>query len=153
MTATRRAAAVRLIACAGLACALLGRAGASTPEMTFVMDPFPPFTYEENGVAAGPLSDVIRAVCEVIRARCRLETYPWRRALKMGEEGMVDGLYAVADIPERKHFFYVSPPIVESAYGIFVHESSTLDYQRPEDLAGYTVGAYGPSAASTPKGC
>ncbi|TMH35215.1 MAG: amino acid ABC transporter substrate-binding protein [Betaproteobacteria bacterium] len=140
-------AQVRRRLVAGLAIAVFS-ASATADVMTFVMDPFPPFTYAENGVAAGPMSDTIRAVCKLIKAQCRLEVYPWRRALKMAEDGLVDGLYAVANIPEREQFFYVSPPIIESAYGVFVHESSTLVYRRPSDFAGYTVGAYGPSAAS-----
>lgn len=125
-----------------------GPPAALTREMTFVMDQFPPFTYEENGVAAGPMSDALRAACEVIKANCTLKVYPWRRALKMAEEGEVDGIYAVARIPEREAHFYISRPIIESTYGVFVHESSRLMYRGPADLNGYTVGAYGPSAAS-----
>lgn len=125
-----------------------GPAAAQGREMTFVMDPFPPFTYEVNGVASGPMSDMLRAICEAINASCQLKTYPWRRALKMAEEGEVDGIYAVARIPEREEHFYVSRPVIESAYGVFVPESSTLKYRAPSDLSGYTVGAYGPSAAS-----
>lgn len=143
-----RSALAWLLAAAAATLLLSGPAAAQNREMTFVMDPFPPFTYEENGAAAGPMSDVLRAVCEAIKAPCKLEVYPWRRALKMAEEGEVDGIYAVARIPEREEHFYVSRPIIESAYGVFVHESSTLKYHVPADLSGYTVGAYGPSAAS-----
>jgi polar amino acid transport system substrate-binding protein len=123
-------------------------AAARGEEMTFVMDPFPPFTFEKDGVAAGPLADTIRAVCEELKIRCKQEAYPWRRALKLAEDGHVDGIYAIAPIPERAQFFYVSPPIVESAYGVFVAAPNRLAYAQPRDLAGYTVGVYGPSAAS-----
>jgi polar amino acid transport system substrate-binding protein len=116
--------------------------------MTFVMDLFPPFTFVANGVAAGPMSEILRAVCEELKASCKLEVYPWRRALKMAEDGEVDGIYAIARIPEREAQFRLTRPIIESTYGIFVHESSTLKYHAAADLAGYTVGAYGPSAAS-----
>jgi polar amino acid transport system substrate-binding protein len=68
--------------------------------------------------------------------------------LKLAENGEVDGLYAVVPIAEREQFFYLTPPIVQSAYGVFVPARSTLRYSRPHDLDGYTVGAYGPSAAS-----
>ncbi len=116
--------------------------------MTFVMDPFPPFTYEENGKAAGPMSETIRAVCAELKRECKLEIYPWRRALIMAEEGLVDGIYAIADIPQRHQQFRMTPPIIESAYAVFVHRSSPLAYLRASDLDGYTLGAYGPSAAS-----
>lgn len=147
MTVSRGAMAW-LLAAAAVTLLPSGPAAAQNREMTFVMDPFPPFTYEENGAAAGPMSDVLRAVCEAIKTPCKLEIYPWRRALKMAEEGEVDGIYAIARIPEREEYFYVSRPIIESAYGVFVHEASALKYRVPADLDGYTVGAYGPSAAS-----
>jgi hypothetical protein len=59
-----------------IGCAVHGRAAmamalfasdARAQTMTFVMDPFPPFTYEEDGKAAGPMSDTIRAVCDELR--------------------------------------------------------------------------------------
>ncbi|HEY2929657.1 substrate-binding periplasmic protein [Piscinibacter sp.] len=147
MRTDRESPAPRFIAGAALALALLAP-GARAQTMTFVMDPFPPFTYEEGGKAAGPMSDTIRAVCDELKWQCALEVYPWRRALKMAEEGLVDGIYAIADIPERRQFFYVTPTIIESAYAVFAHRSSPLTYTRASDLDGYTVGAYGPSAAS-----
>ncbi|WP_372524462.1 substrate-binding periplasmic protein [Piscinibacter sp.] len=138
----------RLTVLAALAFTLLSGAARADSTMTFVVDPFPPFTYEENGAAAGPMSDTVRAVCEAIKVQCKLEVYPWRRALKLAEDGYVDGIYAIVDIPERRQFFYVTPPIIDSGYAVFVHKSSTLTYHQPSDLAGYTVGAFGPSAAS-----
>jgi polar amino acid transport system substrate-binding protein len=135
-----------------LACCLLlvlcGARAAAADAMVFVMDPFPPYTYERNGVATGPIADTIREVCAAIKAECRFETYPWRRALKLAEDGFVDGIYAVVPLPERAQFFHLTPPIVESSYGVFAQESSPLRYQGPHDLDGYTVGVYGPSAAS-----
>src|SRR6185369_10136541 len=116
--------------------------------MVFVMDPFPPFTYEVDGQPAGAMSDTIRAVCASLRIECQLKSYPWRRALKLAEDGEVDGIYALAPIAEREQFFYLTPPIVQSAYGVFVARGSPLRYSTPHDLDGYTVAAYGPSAAS-----
>jgi len=122
---------------------------AQPARMTFVTHPLAPYTVEENGAAAGPLPDVMRATCEAIKAQCKVEIYPWRRALKLAEDGYVDGIYVVSKLAERERSFYLSPPIVESAFGVYVHSASALKYQGPADLAGYTVGAYGPSAAST----
>ena len=142
-----RASAARWMARAAMTLALLAF-DARAQTMTFVMDPFPPFTYEEDGKAAGPMSDTIRAVCAELKWQCTLEVYPWRRALKLAEDGLVDGIYAIADIPERRGFFYVTPPIIELAYALFAHRASPLTYTRASDLEGYTVGAYGPSAAT-----
>ena len=98
-----RASAARWMARAAMTLALLAF-DARAQTMTFVMDPFPPFTYEEDGNAAGPMSDTIRAVCAELKWQCTLEVYPWRRALKLAEDGLVDGIYAIADIPERRRF-------------------------------------------------
>jgi len=116
--------------------------------LVFAADPFPPFTYSANGAAAGPIADTIKAVCVQIKRHCRLDVLPWRRALAMAEEGLVDGLFAIASIPERERYFHLSPPIIESAYAVFVQDGNDLRYAQPHDLDGYTVAAYGPSAAS-----
>ncbi|ABC30101.1 conserved hypothetical protein [Hahella chejuensis KCTC 2396] len=94
------------------------------------------------------MADTIRVVCESMAIECKLSAFPWRRALKMTEDGDVDGLFAVVKLPEREKYMYVTEPIIESAYGVFVPTSSSLKYSAPVDLDGYTVGAYGPSAAS-----
>lgn len=138
---------VHCIAC----CLLLALAAAravAAESMVFVMDPFPPYTYERNGTAAGPIADTIREVCLAIKVECRFETYPWRRALKLAEDGFVDGIYAVVPLPERAQFFHLTHPVVESSYAVFAPDWSSLRYQSPHDLDGYTVGVYGPSAAS-----
>ena len=140
-------AARRLIVAAAALSAASG-GFAQSASMSFVSHPFAPYTVEENGVATGPLPDTMRAVCEAIKARCKVEVYPWRRALKLAEDGFVDGIYVVSNIAEREQSFYMSPPIVESAFGVYVHQSSTLAYRLPADLAGYSVGAFGPSAGS-----
>jgi len=137
-----------LLRCACAAALTLAAAWAPAATMVFVMDPFPPFTYEVDGQPAGAMSDTIRAVCASLRIECQLKSYPWRRALKLAEDGEVDGIYALAPIAEREQFFYLTPPIVQSAYGVFVTRGSPLQYTTPHDLDGYTVAAYGPSAAS-----
>lgn len=129
---------------------LLGLAagGACAQTMEFVADPFPPFTYEENGTVGGPIADVVRAACALMRVPCELKVYPWRRAMGLIDQGLADGIFAVARIPEREKQFFLTDPIVESSYGVFVPTHSELAYKSPQDLDGYTVAAYGPSAAT-----
>jgi polar amino acid transport system substrate-binding protein len=129
---------------------LLGLAagGGDAQTLEFVADPFPPFTYEENGTVGGPIADVVRATCELMRVPCELKLYPWRRAMGLVDQGLADGIFAVARIPEREKQFFLSDPIVESSYGVFVSNHSDLVYTSPRDLDGYTVAAYGPSAAT-----
>ena len=94
-------AARRLIVAAAALSAASG-GFAQSASMSFVSHPFAPYTVEENGVATGPLPDTMRAVCEAIKAQCKVEVYPWRRALKLAEDGFVDGIYVVSNIAERE---------------------------------------------------
>ncbi|SFN58101.1 polar amino acid transport system substrate-binding protein [Formivibrio citricus] len=116
--------------------------------MLWVTEPFHPYSYKENGKVAGPFADIVQAACDRLKVECTMEIFPWRRALRMAEEGQVSGLFGVAKTPEREKAFYLSEPILDTAYSFFAPVSSQFSYQRVEDLNGYTVGVYGPSATS-----
>lgn len=137
----------RYLQCAAIAgLAWIGCAQAES--MTFVMQSFPPFVVDQKGHAEGPFPDVVRAVCASINISCKQQVYPWRRALRMAEEGDADGILVIQKLPEREKAFYLSEPIVRTSYAVFVHQNSTLSYSAPMDLEAYTVGVYGPSATS-----
>ncbi len=119
----------------------------ATP-MTIVMQSFPPFAINNNGIAEGMFPQVIDAVCASIRVECVQRIYPWRRALRMAETGEADGIAAIQRLPEREAFMTVSEPVVSSSYAVFTLVDSNLVFRQSSDLEGYTVGAYGPSATS-----
>ncbi|NRF67872.1 transporter substrate-binding domain-containing protein [Aquincola sp. S2] len=138
----------RLLAAALLVSSVAGPAAAQAP-LLFVMDPFPPFALVDNGMPGGPMAEMIQAACAVLKRDCTLKQFPWRRALEMVERGEADGIFPLANLPERAQQFQLMPPLIVSGYGIFVPEASPLQqYTKPADLDGYTVGAYGPSAAT-----
>jgi len=114
----------------------------------FVTEPFPPFSYEENGKAAGPMAEVIQAVCAVAKMTCTAEVMPWRRALADAEEGRVDGIFSILHGPDREKKFFLSDPIISSAYSFFGMKGSNWSYTTPADLNGMTIGVYGPSSTS-----
>jgi polar amino acid transport system substrate-binding protein len=120
-------------------------------ELKFVTEPFPPFSYEVAGTSkgAGPIADVIDAVCAKIKATCSIEVLPWRRAYSMAENGEVDGIFSFLRTPEREKLFLISDMIVDGAISLFAAESSTFKYSKPKDLDGYTIGVYGPSGTAT----
>lgn len=140
-------------ACRFLAGALLSSALLAAPvqaeSMTFVMEHFPPFNADENGTSVGPFPDIVRATCAALKIQCAIETYPWRRAYRMVEEGQVDGIFVLLRTPEREKDFYFSEPLVQTSYAVFANQSSRFTYAAPKDLDGYTVGVYGPSGTST----
>jgi polar amino acid transport system substrate-binding protein len=111
----------------------------------FVTEPYPPFNFKKDGKAAGAVPEIVFAVCERLKAQCDITVMPWRRALSMAEEGEVYGVFCISKIPERTEKFRLTRPIVKSAYSVYTINSSKLIYKTPEDLTGFTIGAYGPS--------
>lgn len=121
---------------------------ASAGELKFNTQDFPPFSYLANGQVAGPAVEVVKAVCKEARLECRFELLPWIRAQKEIEAGEAHGLFLIGWSEERAKQLHFSPPVVASAYGVFAHADDPLRYLKPADLAGYTVGVFGPSATS-----
>ena len=123
---------------------------AKAAEYSFVTEHFPPFNYAIPGSneGAGPVAEIVRAVCNKIKAQCSIHVYPWRRALSMVQHGEADGIFSFLRTPEREPFFYFSEPIVESAYAFFAHSGSEFKYTRAESLEGFTIAVYGLSSGT-----
>lgn len=118
--------------------------------MRFVTEVFPPYTYAApDGRAAGPMLEVLQAACARLGWNCLVEVLPWRRALGMAQRGEVEGIFTVADSPERRQYFHVSPPVVDARYVLWARLGSSFSYAGDaQGLAGRTIGAYGPSATA-----
>jgi polar amino acid transport system substrate-binding protein len=111
----------------------------------FVTEPFPPFNYLANGAVAGPIPEMVLLICERLKIDCSVNLMPWRRALRTAESGGSEGIFCLSKIPEREEKFYLGSPVVRSMYVVLVNDGSHLVYNQPSDLAGYTIGVYGPS--------
>lgn len=134
-----------LLACLLCTGSLSVHAQAETGRWRFVTEIFPPFSYQENGEAAGPMVDVLKAACQRLKRSCDISVLPWRRALGMAERGEVEGIFTVVDTPERRQAFHLSPPVLEARYTFFSRTESRFQYRKPEDIRGRMVGVYGPS--------
>ena len=133
-----------------LAALILWNEPVSAMEMTFVTESFAPFSMEiaDSHKPGGAMVEVVQAVCQLIKASCSIEVYPWRRAYQMAERGDVDGIFSLVRTPEREKVFFLSQDIIKSAHSLFAMSNSSLSYSQPGDLAGLTIGVYGPSAVS-----
>lgn len=121
---------------------------ASATELRFVAEPLPPFSYEAQRKAAGPLVDVMQAACARLGWHCSVEVLPWRRALRMGQAGEVEGVFAIVSPPLTRPRFHVSPPVIEARYLLFSRSGNTLAFDGDNRvLAGRVLGVYGPSGA------
>jgi len=117
--------------------------------LIFNTQDFTPFSYEVNGVVSGPAADLIRRVCEDMKAECVLRLLPWRRAQQEVEDGKAQAMFVIGWNAKRAEWLYFSPPIVETEYGFFVRDDNPLKYARVADVKGYVVGVYGPSNTAT----
>lgn len=121
---------------------------AEVQSMTFVMQVFPPLVQSDKGQLSGPFPDILRAVCSAMHAECKQEAYPWRRATAMVLSGEADGILPILKTPQREVDFHMGPPLIQSSYILYAQQQSDIRYSAPEDLAGYTISAYGPSGTS-----
>lgn len=122
--------------------------GAQPREMRFVTEALPPYSHLADGRAAGPLVDVLQAACARLAWQCSVEILPWRRALRMAQAGEVPGLFAIVTPPTERPRFHVSPPVVDARYVLFARSANALQFSGDTaQLAGRTLGVYGPSAA------
>lgn len=125
-------------------------------QWAFVTEDFPPFSHPaedlgslETGVlAGGPLVEIVQSVCARLSRECTIMLHPWQRALRMAEQGEADGIFTVVRSPEREREFHISRMLVMSRYSVFARAESNFVFSGPNDLAGRTVGVYGPSGTS-----
>lgn len=135
---------------------MLAATPASAGQWTFVTEDFPPFTHpsedagslEAGVLAGGPLVEIVQSVCAHLGQECSIMLHPWQRALRMAEQGEADGIFTVIRSPDREREFHVSRMLVMSRYSVFARDDSAFVFSRAEDMAGRTVGVYGPSGTS-----
>lgn len=131
-----------------LVSACFSSANAQNATLTFGSQDIPPFNQHKEGGASGPFADVIKAVCERIQTRCVILALPWRRGMAELNEGRLSGIFPLVHFPEREQDFYLVGPVVETCYAIYARAVETRQFHEAKDLAGYTVGVYGPSGTS-----
>jgi polar amino acid transport system substrate-binding protein len=72
---------------------------------------YPPY-YSDALDRGGPVAELTLAALRQAGFEVELRFMPWARALKLGEEGSVDGLVGVWRSPEREAKFFYSEPVV-----------------------------------------
>ncbi|WP_215777701.1 ABC transporter substrate-binding protein [Paludibacterium sp. B53371] len=112
----------------------------------FVTEEFPPYSQWHDGQLEGPMEAILQQVCVRMGWRCQTTVMPWRRALRMMDQHLADGIYVVMDIPARRAAMHVSLPVLQGRYSLYGREESPWRYAGPASLAGLQIAAYGPSA-------
>lgn len=74
---------------------------------------YPPY-YGESLDRGGPVAELTVAALREAGFEVELRFMPWARALKLGEQGRVDGLVGVWRSPEREASFFYSEPVISN---------------------------------------
>ena len=67
---------------------------------------WPPYEWTENSELKGFHIDLVKAVEEQLKWDIQIESYPWRRAIKMIKDGNVDAITFITRTEERENFLY-----------------------------------------------
>ncbi|HVI50240.1 MAG TPA: transporter substrate-binding domain-containing protein [Candidatus Sulfotelmatobacter sp.] len=117
--------------------------------LRFVTEELPPFSFEKNGKAGGPLAEIVAEACKALELSCPIQVLPWRRSLALAEAGDAEGIFTVLTTSaERRQKFFVMPALIHAEYSFFANEKSDFIYQKPADIRNVRVIAYGPSGTS-----
>ncbi|MDT9001861.1 transporter substrate-binding domain-containing protein [Paucibacter sp. APW11] len=127
---------------------LLATASQAAPVRRFVTEPFAPYNFEQQGRAAGPMVDLLKAACERLQWQCTIEVLPWRRALGQAERGEVDGIFALLETPQRRAQYRFTAPLIDARYTLFSRSGQSFVYSGRDSLQGREIGVYGPSGSS-----
>lgn len=94
----------------------------------------PPYSYQEDGQIKGIYHDIIKTVLDRMPDyKSRLDSAPWKRALKMVEYGDAQGVFPPHIFPiERPYLVHYSLPIMTEEVSIYcnvnsLEENNTLD--------------------------
>lgn len=145
--APRRRIAARWWAMLALAWLALP-ASAGPTVLRFVTKQFPPYAYHDaNGQAAGPMVELLQAVCARAQWQCQVDVLPWRRAYQRIEAGDADGIFPFVNTADRQGRYAMSPDVVHGRYVLMARGCPTGCDERQHIHAG-TIAAFGPSEAS-----
>jgi len=106
------------------------------------MEDFPPFQYKgENEQVTGIDADIVREVCKRLGIEVKFQPMPWKRALRMVEEGEFSGLLTALYTEERSKFLYFTKETTHIQKNVIMaRKGSAITIKGIGDLKNKTVG-------------
>jgi polar amino acid transport system substrate-binding protein len=96
---------------------LLWAGPARATGMEVMTEQYPPFSYEEHGVARGLCVDIVQRIMDAVGHKEPIHFYPWARAYMQILEDGPAVLFPMARSPERDRLFrYVGPIFTDTVY-------------------------------------
>ncbi|MCB9482252.1 MAG: transporter substrate-binding domain-containing protein [Desulfobacteraceae bacterium] len=110
-------------------------------EIIIVTEQYPPYEFIENGEWTGHDADIVREASRRAGVNPVFKEYPWKRCLKMVEEGAAEALISAMKTPDREE--YIIFPDTNLSYEknvIFGRRGDALVIKSLDDLKGKTIG-------------
>ena len=104
---------------------------------------FPPFEFKEGDKTVGLDAEIVTQVMARIGYQVKLQSYPWKRALQLTEDGEVDAIMSLRKTPEREEKFIFADPISSTQNFFFKSKSLDVVTDNLLDLKKYEVGIAG----------
>lgn len=117
----RRLLSLLMVLTAAVAAMVLSVAKASPadkvrnePVLHFYSEHFPPYNFEQDGVAKGINAEIVLRLCELANVRCDIQFYPWLRALENAQKDPQGGLFSIVNTQKRQPLFQWVGPLASS---------------------------------------
>lgn len=113
---------------------------ATEPTLHFYSEHFPPYNFEQDGVAKGINSEIILRMCQLANVRCAVSFYPWLRAVENAQKDANGGLFSIVKTKKRAPLFQWVGPIASShSYFYKLKQRSDIQVRSLDDAKGYGV--------------
>jgi len=109
--------------------------------LSIVTEDFPPFNYQQDGIAKGLSSEVVQAVIKEAKLDARIVFYPWARAYMLALHQKNHLIYSIARIPERENLFHWVGAISPYKTSFYKLKARTyINVTNLEDAKNYLIG-------------
>lgn len=108
---------------------------------TMACSSFPPYKIESKGTGPKGIDvDIMIEVFALAGREVNYKFYPWKRAVKLVEQGKVDGLCGCSYHPDRNEHFLFSDILGQLSQGVFLSDDANLrNFNSVADLKGLSV--------------
>jgi len=113
--------------------------GAEIKELSMGWEPWEPYQYEDNSKQLTGLDiELVSAILKHMRFSIRFTKMPWKRHLKMLEQGKVDIAAGASKTPERENYAFFSKPYRKESAVLYVRrgEASKYKFKKLEEIIG-----------------
>jgi len=103
----------------------------SASHLDIVTLEYPPYIYQQEGVATGAAVEVIKEVFFRMEQPILIKTVPWARAIALVNGGHVDAIFTIyKTISREKFLLYSNEVLISQPVSLFIKENSSIVFER-----------------------